>query len=150
MPEWWAFCDYVVTWHHLRMVIIGHISTTHPCYWVWVGAFSGKHPMEVMISIHAPLWGATTSITIDISVGRFQSTHPVIRVRPPCWWVVRVAMISIHHNPLRACTHLLISIHAPIVWVCDLTAQPSQGLHSYFNPRTHNMSTVAHSCTTVV
>ena len=78
-----------------------------------------KHQMEgLKVSIHAPVWGATTAKTITKSVALFQSTHPCGVRQNFCRWLKGGA----------------VSIHAP-VW--GATVKREQIIHKLsFNPRT--------------
>ena len=54
---------------------------------------------QAVVSIHAPIWGATNSYYIDVEECAFQSTHP---------YGVRL------HNLIWHMLALIVSIHAPI------------------------------------
>ena len=48
-------------------------QSTHPC---GVRLFFVTFVVLIMVSIHAPVWGATLSLKISKSLSLFQSTHP--------------------------------------------------------------------------
>ena len=80
------------------------------------------HSHIIIVSIHAPAWGATTIVFIDnIIVSTFQSTHPRgvrhrgspkrgsnrrVSIHAPAWGATRAA-------PGCACREVDVSIHAP-------------------------------------
>ena len=97
----------------------------------------------VLVSIHAPTWGATVMVINDFLIGKFQSTHP---------HGVRLKNSFMDGSPLG------VSIHAPTwgatFFVCSLSiaklfqsTHPHGVRHEYpfvpqhsivcFNPRTH-------------
>ena len=119
--------------------------------------------MQKSVSIHAPVWGATT-ITNTLNLDQlFQSTHPCgvrqsasshyrcsrrfnprtrvgcDRARPRCW---HDDMVSIHAPVWGATDGIkyprtwdLVSIHAP-VWGATRISHATQSSYHCFNPRT--------------
>ena len=97
----------------------------------------------LMISIHAPMWGATIIWIACINLFLFQSTHPC-GVRPELKEFFKSYLkISIHApmwgatppprlHPPKSC----ISIHAPM-WGATFFRAYISIICSYFNPRTH-------------
>ena len=100
-----------------------------------------ENPSYYKVSIHAPVWGATTPLWFRQPCWLFQSTHPC-GVRPNLsTGVLKVKIVSIH-APVWGATDIaglfylrrLVSIHAP-VWGATLATFNSADA-ACFNPRT--------------
>ena len=117
----------------------------------------------VIVSIHTPTQGVTTSIMYPAQASQFQSTHPR-RVWPFCTFAMCSEYVSIH-TPTQGVTIpcpvwrgcIIVSIHTPtqgvtIVYIGKLyhvpvsIHTPTQGVtqaevwkvwHRSFNPHTH-------------
>ncbi len=95
------------------------------------------------ISIHAPTWGATRNSGQSLTTALFQSTHPH-GVRPSYSVVSpRGVDISIHAPTwgatalrARSSSSAKISIHAP-TWGATSMPLTAEVALDYFNPRTH-------------
>ena len=96
----------------------------------------------MVISIHAPAWGATTKLSRFKQRVKFQSTHPR-GVRPGRRRLSFYSGIfqSTHPRGVRRVhaifnqVHVLISIHAP-AWGATIQCRCSKVYTCYFNPRT--------------
>ena len=76
----------------LRRLTEGGFQSTHPC-----GVRRGfSYQSGVwLVSIHAPVWGATVWQSVCVNVSLFQSTHPC-GVRPYALTAVPAHAVSIH------------------------------------------------------
>ena len=90
-------------------------QSTHPC---GVRPLSQAYNPQRQVSIHAPVWGATTQTLTNSGAYLFQSTHPC----------------GVRRIQADKSSDIPVSIHAP-VWGATSTCSP---LHLYpsFNPRT--------------
>ena len=97
-------------------------------------------PVYGHVSIHAPVWGATTTSTPITLPAMFQSTHPCgVRHLSQCHKEISMAFQSTHPCGVR---HIapplyfegLVSIHAPVWGATTPTAIAKQDFS--FNPRT--------------
>ena len=92
------------------------------------------------VSIHAPVWGATFLLASQLSLSRFQSTHPC-GVRPNCklnqrsrLWFQSTHPCGVRHLHKFYWSMHNVSIHAP-VWGATLLSMVVLPVVS-FNPRT--------------
>ena len=134
--------------HPSGVRLMTHMGCAHPI------EFQSTHPSGVrrhavsgvfqlfVISIHAPQWGATISITEISSILEFQSTHPSGVRLYRAMLRKTVDMISIHAPQWGATSGLRgrggfveISIHAP-QWGATHRQHPNQRHPQHFNPRT--------------
>ena len=94
----------------------------------------------IKVSIHAPVWGATSALSRSPSSGLFQSTHPC-GVRLVHIARAKRANVSIH-APVWGATckfidkhfHIVVSIHAPVWGATQATIKRNKKIS--FNPRT--------------
>ena len=77
-----------------------------------------KYDATVIVSIHAPVWGATPLKSCCIHSNRFQSTHPC----------------GVRHGRAISRQHILVSIHAPVWGATTIYVNPI--ILCCFNPRT--------------
>ena len=96
---------------------------------------------QLMVSIHAPVWGANDNGVLADCVVMFQSTHPC-GVRIPFICKLSNLRVSIHAPVWGAnydCkakeTLVTVSIHAP-VWGANRNAEKKMRELIGFNPRT--------------
>ena len=109
-------------------------QSTHPCG-VRRALVHGVR-VSIWVSIHAPVWGATTLLICLRPSGTFQSTHPC-GVRPWAGISLTNSLVSIHApvwgatNPNRD-GHTLppVSIHAP-VWGATAAQTPMTHTHGF-------------------
>ena len=72
---------------------------------------AGYSPKTANVSIHAPVWGATTGAVLGLNTAKFQSTHPC----------------GVRQNDVLTAIEQLVSIHAP-VWGATITPQDNIGV----------------------
>ena len=102
-------------------------------------------PHSIIISIHAPTWGATIRKDITINSSLAISIHAptwgatiTISTKIKCYIVFQ----STHPHGVRQAAYDLatgkadISIHAP-TWGATELADKGEGEYNHFNPRTH-------------
>ena len=98
--------------------------------------------VDIMVSIHAPAWGATLHRGSQGKAQKFQSTHPRGVRRDEFEAAERTRDVSIHAPAWGATTGVteivrqaLVSIHAP-AWGATPGQSEEWGKQSCFNPRT--------------
>ena len=130
-------CDLVPKWLHLHFAIF---QSTHPYGVRQFNVISGE--IQITISIHAPVWGATTPV-------RPSGGNLGISIHAPVWGATTLFLKELHdrlisiHAPVWGATFLKrwlylifeISIHAP-VWGATLIACAKFCSNANFNPRT--------------
>ena len=120
----------------------------------WGATFSLHVPVvQFPVSIHAPAWGATTlTASTTHQMAPFQSTHPRgVRHLPTAFLYFCAMFQSTHPRGVRLCQlfkmdrNSPVSIHAPAWGATGPSLQQSAILQS-FNPRTRVGCDVRHLC----